>query len=112
MFNYIFNLIKVKAALRNSLRNLRIHGHQINVIPVSKVTGVVGKKLEDREGYAVECGKYILEIVLDCDTVSELVLMSMLEMAGLRVQRVMFSFYKGVGNCYDGKPDGWVRSAI
>ena len=112
MFNYIFNAIKVKLALSGSIRNLRSHDHALSVITADNVTGTVGQKLEDCEGYIIESGKYSMGIVLDCDKITELTYIAMLKLKGLEVRKVSISFYKGVGNCFDGKPDGWVCTNI
>ena len=112
MFNYIFNAIKVKLAVASSIRNLRNHDHVLSVITADDVTGTVGQKLEDCEGYIIESGKYSMGIVVDADKLTELALMAMLKLKGVSVRKVSFSFYKGVGNCYDGKPEGWVCTNI
>ena len=112
MFNYIFNAIKVKLAVASSIRNLRNHDHVLSVITADDVTGTVGQKLEDCEGYVIEAGKFSMGIVLDCDKITELTYIAMLKLKGLEVRKVSFSFYNGVGNCFDGKPDGWVCTNI
>lgn len=112
MLNYIFGAMKVKLVLATSLRNLRNHDHAINLVSADDVTGDVGKKMEDREGYVVGSGKYSAGIILECDKITELTYMAMLKLKGLEIRKVSFSFYKGVGDCYDGKPDGWVCTNI
>ncbi len=112
MFNYIFNAIKVKLVLTTSLRNLHSHGHILDVINANDVTGVPGVKVADREGYIIECGKYSMGIIVDADKITELALMAMLSLKGVSVRKVSFSFYKGVGGCFDGKISGWVCTDI
>jgi len=112
MFNYIFNAIKVKLALSGSIRNLRNHDHTLDVINANDVTGTPGIKVADREGYIIECGKYSMGIVIDADKITELALMAMLSLKGVSVRKVSFSFYKGVGGCFDGKISGWVSTDI
>lgn len=112
MFNYIFNAIKVKLSLKNSIRNLRNHDHTLNVINADDVKGEKGKKLQDRDGYIIEAGKYSMGVVVDADKLTELALMAMLSLKGVNVRKVTFSFYKGVGDCYDGKPEGWVCTNV
>lgn len=112
MFNYIFNAIKVKHSLKGSIRNLRNHDRALEVINANDVTGTPGIKVADREGYIIECGKYSMGIVIDADKVTELALMAMLSLKGISVRKVSFSFYKGVGGCFDGKISGWVSTPL
>ena len=112
MFNYIFAMLKVKLAVASSLRSLRNHHRALNVVSADDVKGEVGKKMEDCEGYVIEAGKFSMGIVLDCDKITELTYIAMLKLKGLEVRKVSFSFYKGVGQCFNGKPDGWVCTDI
>lgn len=112
MFNYIFNAIKVKMTVAKSLRILASKGRAIKLTTADDVKGTPGSKLPDMEGYVIDAGKYSMGLVLDTDKVSELVFIAMLTTYGLSVRKVVFSFYKGVGDCYDGEPDGWVCTNI
>lgn len=112
MFNYIFNSLKVKHSLKSSIRNLRNHDHTLDVIKVDNVKGENGKKMQDRDGYIIESGKYSMGVIVEADKLTELALMAMLSLKGVNVRKVVFSFYKGVGDCYDGKPEGWVCTNV
>ena len=112
MFNYIFNAIKVKLAVRNAVKNLRSHGHELKVVSVDNIVGIPGKKVEDWDGYMLESGKYSMAVIIDSDKVTELILLATLTSSNVGVRSVRFSFYKGVGDCYDGKPDGWVSTPL
>lgn len=112
MFNYIFNALKVKLAVRRSIRNMVVHHHTLTITSADDVVGKVGEKLVDMEGYIIDAGKYSTGFVIDSDKITELTYVAMLTQNGLNVRKVEFSFYKGVGDCYDGKPDGWVCTNV
>lgn len=112
MFNYIFNALKVKIALANALRNMRNHGHTIEVVNLDDVRGESGKKMEAVEGYILESGKFSQGVVVNSDKITELLFMSMMSLGKVKVRKVSASFYTGVGHCYSGKPDGWVATDI
>lgn len=112
MLNYIFGALKVKLTVRRSIRNMVIHHHDLKIISADDVVGKVGEKMENREGYIIEAGKYSTGFIIESDKITELTYMAMLTHHGLKVRKVEFSFYKGVGGCYDGKPDGWVCTNV
>lgn len=112
MFNYIFNAIKVKVLLTNALRNMRNHDHAIKVTNLDDMRGESGKKMEDVEGYILESGNFSQGIYIEADKITELVFVSMMSLGRVKVRKVSASFYTGVGDCYSGKPDGWVATNI
>lgn len=108
MLNYIFGALKVKLTVHRSIRNMITHHHTLKITSADDVVGKVGEKLGNMEGYVIDAGKYSTGFVIDSDKITELTYIAMLTHSGLNVRKVEFSFYKGVGDCYDGKPDGWV----
>lgn len=112
MFNYIFNALKVKIALAKALRNMRNHDHAIKVTNLDDMRGESGKKMDDVEGYILESGKFSQGIYIEADKITELVFLSMMGLGNVNLRKVSVSFYTGAGDCYSGKPDGWVATNI